>query len=236
MATAMLNARIWYHDQALSTQLNAVALDYTAEELDATVLTDTTRTRAGGHKDAQAALAGFWESVTDKQLFDQIGNNRPLLVAAGASVGDVAYGMVALHMQKSLSGEHGELLGFAITLNSGNNGPLVRGQLMENAAITSSGNGTGRQLGAPPASSRIYSGIHVTAFNGTSLDIDVESDDNSGFTSASVRDSHTQITGLTSEWIDTVGPPITDDWWRYSYTFVGTSVSLAGIIGFSTQT
>lgn len=231
MATAMLNARIWYHDQALATQLNAVALDYTAEELDATVLTDTTRTRAGGIKDAQATLAGFWESVTDKELFDQLGANKPLLVAAGASVGDVAYGMVVLNMRKSLSGEHGELLGFEIELNSGNDGPLVRGQLMENAAVTASGNGTAKQLGAvAAATNRVYSGLHCTAFNGTSLDVIVQSDDAEGFPSAVTRITHAQLTAIGSEWLSAVGP-ITDDWWRYNYVFVGTSATIAGVIG-----
>ena len=229
--TAMLNARIWYHDQALSTQLNAVALDYTAEELDATVLTDTTRKRAGGLKDAQAAIAGFWNSTEDKALFDAIGLNKPLLIAAGPTVGDVAYGMVALDGAWKLEGEHGELLGFNITLNSGNNGPLVRGQLMIDIDLTGSGNGTARQLGAvAAATNRVYSGIHVTAFDGTSLDVLVESDNVEGMGTALTRITHTQATGLTSEWLSAVGP-IADDWWRYTYTFVGTSASFAGVIG-----
>ncbi len=231
MSTAMLNARIWYDDQALSTQLNAVALDYSAEELDATVLTDTTKTRAGGLKDAQAVLAGFWNSTEDAVLFAQVGLNNPLLVAAGPAVGDVAYGMVAIDGQWSLDGEHGELLGFSITLNSGNDGPLVRGQLMINASITESGNGTAKQLGAvTAAANRVYSGLHVTAFDGTSLDVLVESDDAEGMGTAQTRITHTQAIGLTSEWSSAVGP-ITDDWWRYSYTFVGTSATFAGVIG-----
>ena len=231
MSTAMLNARIWYHDQALSTQLNAVGLDYSAEELDATVLTDTTRTRAGGIKDAQAVLAGFWNSTEDKALFDAIGLNKPLLVAAGPAVGDVAYGMVAIDGVWKLAGEHGELLGFEITLNSGNNGPLVRGQLMINIDLTGSGTGTAKQLGAvAAAANRVYSGIHVTAFDGTSLDVLVESDSLEGMGSALTRITHTRATGLTSEWSSAVGP-ITDAWWRYNYTFVGTSASFAGIIG-----
>ncbi len=231
MSTAMLNARIWYHDQALSTQLNAVALDYSAEELDATVLTDTTKVRAGGLKDAQATLAGFWNSTEDLALFDAVGLNKPLLVAAGPAVGDVAYGMVAIDGQWSLKGEHGELLGFEITLNSGNNGPLVRGQLMINIDLTGSGTGTAKQLGAvAAAANRVYSGIHVTAFDGTTLDVLVESDNLEGMGSALTRITHTQATGLTSEWSSAVGP-ITDDWWRYNYTFVGTSASFAGVIG-----
>ena len=231
MATALINARIWYHDQALATQLNAAALDYTAEMLDATVFTDTTRTRAGGTKDAQASIAGFWNSTEDAQLFAQVGLNNPLMIASGPTVGDPAYGMVALDGQWSLRGEHGELLGFEITLNTGNNGPLVRGELMIDVDLTGSDTGTARQLGAvAAATNRVYSGIHVTAFDGTSLDVLVQSDDNSGMTSAVTKITHTQATGLTSEWLSAVGP-ITDDWWRYNYTFVGTSASFAGFIG-----
>ncbi len=231
MATAMLNARIWYSRGKLATQVNAVALDYSAEELDATVLTDTTRTRAGGIKDAQAVIAGFWNTNVDAELFGTLGLNRPLLVASGPTIGDIAYGMVVHHGIWSLKGEHGELLGFEITLNSGNDGPLVRGELMIDVDLTASGNGTARQLGAvAAAANRVYSGIHVTAFDGTSLDVLVQSDDNSGMTSPATRITHTQATARTSEWLSAVGP-ITDDWWRYNYTFVGTSASFAGIIG-----
>ena len=232
MATAMINARIWYDDMELSTQANAVALDYSSEELDGTVFTDTTRTRAGGFKDAQASIAGFWNSVEDKTLFDQVAVNKPLLIASGPTVGDIAYGMVALDSQWTLSGEHGELLGFNVTLNSGNDSAvLVRGELMIDIDLTASGDGTARQLGTvAAATNRVYSGIHVTAFVGTSLDVIVQSDDLVGMGTPLTRITHAQATGLTSEWLSAVGP-ITDDWWRYNYTFVGTSASFAGIIG-----
>ncbi len=231
MATAMLNARIWYHDQALSTQLNAVALDYSAEELDATVLTDTTRTRAGGIKDAQAAIAGFWNSPEDKALFDAIGLNKPLLIAEGPTVGNVAYGMVAIDGQWSLKGEHGDLLGFEITLNSGNNGPLVRGQLAFASQISSSGNGTALNLGLVGAGQRVYSGLHVTQFDGTSLDVVIQSDGLEAFPSSLNRITFTQATGLTSQWSSLAGPIANDFWWRVNYTFVGTNVTFAVFIG-----
>ena len=227
MATAMLNARIWYHDQALSTQLNAVALDYSAEELDATVLTDTTRTRAGGIKDAQAAIAGFWNSAEDKALFDAIGLNKPLLIAEGPAQADISYGMVAIDGVWSLRGEHGELLGFEITLNSGNNGPLVRGELMIAQQVVSSGtSGTAQQLGAVSAAQRFYAGIHVTQFNATSLDVSIRSDDAVEFTTSTQQLAFAQAVGLTSEWASVAGP-ITDDWWRVTYTLVGTSATFA---------
>ena len=231
MATAMLNARIWYHDQALSTQLNAVALDYSAEELDATVLTDTTRVRAGGLKDAQAAIAGFWNSTEDKALFDAIGLNHPLLISSGPTVGDVAYGIVALEGVWSLEGEHGELLGFNITLNSGNDGPLVRGQLAFGSQISSSGNGTALELGLVAAGQRVYSGLHVTQFDGTSLDVVIQGDAESAMGSPAGHITFAQATGLTSEWGSKAGAIADDDWWRVNYTFVGTNVTFAVLIG-----
>ncbi|KKK42950.1 hypothetical protein LCGC14_3169220, partial [marine sediment metagenome] len=56
------------------------------------------------------------------------------------------------------------------------------------------------------------------------------SDNVEGMGTALTRITHTQATGLTSEWLSAVGP-IADDWWRYTYTFVGTSASFAGVIG-----
>ena len=39
-----------------------------------------------------------------------------------------------------------------------------------------------------------------------------------------------QATGLTSEWLSVVGP-ITDDWWRVDFTFVGTSATFVCVVG-----
>ena len=58
----------------------------------------------------------------------------------------------------------------------------------------------------------------------------MQSDDNSGFTSATNRITFTQATGVTSELLSVAGA-ITDDYWRLSYTIVGGSFTFAVALG-----
>ncbi len=97
-----------------------------------------------------------------------------------------------------------------------------------NVSRTSSSSGTGRQIGAVSSTQTLYAALHVISASGTSptLDVKVQSDDNSGFTSATDRITFTQATDVTSEW-GSVGGAITDDYWRITYTVGGTSPSFA---------
>jgi hypothetical protein len=63
------------------------------------------------------------------------------------------------------------------------------------------------------------------AFGGTSptLDVIVQSDDASGFPSATNRITFTQATGFTAEYATPVAGAITDDWWRVNFTIGGTA-------------
>ncbi len=230
---SMINARIWYHDQALHTQSNAVELEIGGEELDASTFPDTTKVRAGGAKEVAAQVEGLWASAQDAQMFAQVGARQAFMVSDGPTVGNVAYGFKALDVNYKpiASGEWAQLLRFSISLSNSDNAGLVRGQLMFNAAIAASGNGTARQLGLVAAGEKMYGGLHVTAFDGTTLDVILQSDDAEGMGTPTGRITFTQATGLTSEWASVAGAIANDDWWRANYTFVGTSATFALFAG-----
>ena len=147
MATAMLNARIWYDDMGLHTQANAVALESAAEELDATVLQDTTKVHAGGTLEAAAQIEGFWNSTEDATLFAEVSANHPLMVADGITVGNIAYGINGKDMKYDpfAGAQHGQLLRFSLGIaNAG--AKVVRGPLALASQISASGNGTGLKI------------------------------------------------------------------------------------------
>lgn len=98
--------------------------------------------------------------------------------------------------------------------------------MFNSAAVTASAAGTGAQLGALSATQEMHAALHVFNADGTSptLDADIESDDNSGFSSAVVRGSFAQKTDIGSEYL-TIAGAITDDWWRINFTLGGTSPS-----------
>ena len=220
MATlAFIDAVVSVDGNDLSSDGTNVTLDYSAEALEKTAFGDTTKIRQGGLKD----WAGTLEFNQD---FAASPNPDVDLFAA---VGNVAYGLNANEMQYVQPGEHGQLFRFSVSLASA--GPLVRGQLAFNSQISSSGNGTALNLGLVAAGQRIYSGLHVTQFDGTSLDVVIQGDAESAMGSPAGHITFAQATGLTSEWGSKAGAIADDDWWRVNFTFVGTNVTFAVFIG-----
>ncbi len=74
--------------------------------------------------------------------------------------------------------------------------------------------------------------MHVVAASGTTptLDMIVESDDNSGITSGVTRITFTQEVAVGAQYATAVAGPITDDWWRVGWTIGGTGPSFTVIV------
>lgn len=155
--------------------------------------------------------------------------STPLSVLpAGVTDGSLAYTFRANQLQYTpLQAQVGELA-MASLGGKARQGPVVRGTVLHppSTARTTTANGTGRQLGALTAAQSLYVALHVTAASGTSptLDIIVESDDNSGFTTPTTRATLTQVTATGWQWAAVAGA-ITDDYWRIGYTIGGTTPS-----------
>ncbi len=151
----------------------------------------------------------------------------PKSLVAGAADGSVAYLTRGTTVSYTpISGNVGELAMATTQRNA--SGVIARGLLLHpsTTARTSSSSGTGRQLGAVAAGKSLYAALHVTSASGTtpSLTVKVQSDDNSGFTSATDRITFTAATDVTYEWSSVAGA-ITDDYWRITYTISGTDPS-----------
>lgn len=101
------------------------------------------------------------------------------------------------------------------------------------ASRTATGNGTTIALTGPTTSQRLYCALHVTAWSGlTSLVVTVQSDDNSGMTSATTQMTMATATGTTSEFKSVAGYGATETHHRVVYTIVGTgSCSFTANIG-----
>ena len=117
-----------------------------------------------------------------------------------------------------------------MNISGGAAGGLTRGIIEFNSSATSSSTTTGSQLGAVSAAQRIVANLHVTTAVGSALDVIVQSDDNSGFTSPTNRITFSQATGITSQHLSLAGA-VTDDYWRLSYTIAGGSFTFAVALG-----
>ena len=219
----------WFGPYSVCGDFNAVSLDHSADILEDTTLCDDSRSRVAGLKNTTLAGEGYIDTAdggVDDIMYNQIhGSKWPLTVAPVATtVGSLAYFFDCLTGMYSPSGSIGELFGFSVTGES--TSPLVRGQVEYNDTATFSVDSTGFQLGALSAGQTLYAAIHVLSVSGTSptLDVIVQSDDNSGFTSTTDQITFTQATGVTSQ-ILSVDGAVTDDYWRFRLNIGGTSPS-----------
>jgi hypothetical protein len=123
------------------------------------------------------------------------------------------------------SGAVGEMAAFRAAARSGDGAGLIGGTVIHNQTRTTSGNGTGFQLGAVGATQRVHGALHVLSAAGTtpSLTVVVQSD-TSGFPSPTTQLSFAAKTAIGSEFLSAAGP-ITDDFWRANFTISGTSPS-----------
>lgn len=149
------------------------------------------------------------------------------------TAGDTAWLTRAIQTTyRPFGGAKGDAAMFELTLTT--NTALVQGQVSHAAAArTSTGNGTALTLTGPSSSQSLYSAVHVTAYSGLdSVVLTVESDDNSGFTSATTRITHTTFTAIGSEWKSVAGDFSTETYHRIVYTLTGTgSVTFTATLG-----
>jgi hypothetical protein len=156
----------------------------------------------------------------------------PQSLSIGSADGSVTYfGRTLATSYTPIQGAVGDLAMSAITAKT-STGPLVRGRRIHPTSVarSSTGNGTGYQLGALSASQSLYVALHVLDRTGTaSMTLSVQSDDNAGFSSATNRiTSFTAATARGYQWGSVAGA-VTDDYWRCVYTITGTGTITFGV-------
>lgn len=232
MATFTVKGRpTWLGELDMSRTANTVAVDYGADAMQSTTLSDETHANIGGLKSFGFSMDTFSDFDTvDSVLNSKVGEAVPLTFSTqSGAAGEVGYMIVARQLTHvPIAGSVGDIAGANVSGNAV--GDLARGVIEFNGATASSASSTGSQLGALSAAQELIANLHVTAAAGTTLDVLIESDDNAGFTTAVTRGTFTQVTGLTSENL-TIAGAITDDYWRITYTIAGGSFTFAVGLG-----
>jgi hypothetical protein len=134
----------------------------------------------------------------------------------------LAYLTKALACEYNQGGKHGDLNPFTAGLPV--SWPIVRGAVLhpQGTARTATGTGTSVQLGAVDSNHALYVCLHQTGFTDGSMTVKVQSDNATGFPSATDQGTFTAVTGLGGQTMKISGP-ITDDWWRVAWTISGGS-------------
>jgi len=225
---------VYVAEYDLSGDHNAISLTESGAVLDATTFGCSTRVNAGGLSDIALTGEGYWESGSgdlDAALNDVLMVHDELITIAPQTTdaGDAAKFFKSLTSTYTpMTGSVGELLKFNI--GASGRSVLANGNILANEKVTVTGNGTAYELGAVGAAEYLYGGVHVTAFDGTSIGLTIESDDNESFTSATTRITFTIASDVTAEWATPVSGAITDTWWRATWTVVGTSMDVVFVM------
>lgn len=221
----------------LSGDMNAHALEYKADILEATVFGDTAKRRTGGLMGVTSKHEGLWTGgagAVDDALFASIAAaNQPLTVCplTGAE-GELAYFFNAKMAQYSPGGKIGELLRFSVNSEGGDGSDLIRGSVALNGTKTATGNGTIYNLGAVGATQKLYAALHVTSASGgtPSLTCAVQSAATGGFGSPTTRITFGAKTAIGSEMAAPVAGAITDAYWRATWTISGSTPSFRAVL------
>lgn len=235
MAKSVLtNVRCFAVGLDLTSVSNKVELSSEVEEK------PTTNYGSGGYTEVVGGLAsaeisgeGQWEAGDDTMVDDaswaQFGGVGPWSISANnaAAVGGLAYFTKAMRADYKLGEAVGEVAPWTSTAKSA--WPLVRGQFAHppGTARTTTGTGTGLELGAVTAGRRVYAALHVLSVAGTtpSITARVESSEDDTFAAPTTRATFTATSEAGGEILRTDGTAITDTWWRVAWTISGTTPS-----------
>jgi hypothetical protein len=227
------NVRLFAGAADLTTVNNQVALSAEAESKETTAFVatgDAWHEEISGIKSASLTASGQWEatdaSKVDDDAFGNLGSVGAVSVCpATAADGSLAWLTQYNRRQYQLLGAVGDVAPWSWQAQG--SWPLVRGAVLHGpTARTATGTGTSVQLGAVSATQRLYVALHVFSVSGTtpSLTVAIQSDNATGFPSAATVTTLTAATAIGSQ-ITRVSGPITDDWFRVSYTISGTTPS-----------
>jgi hypothetical protein len=227
------NVRLFAAGADLTTVNNQVQLQAEAESKDTTAFVptgDVWHEEISGIMSASITGQGQWEagdaSKVDDMAWSTQGTVVPISVCpAGAADGALAWLSQFNRTQYQLLGQLGDVAPWSLTAQGA--WPLVRGQVLHGpTARTATGTGTAVQIGAVSSTQRLYVGLHVFSVSGTtpSLTVAIQSDNAGAFSSPTTVTTLTAATTIGSQ-ITRVAGPITDDWFRVSYTISGTDPS-----------
>lgn len=230
----------------LTPHARALSLKAAVDARDATVMLDTTRKNMPGLRVAGWDVEMFFDGPIDGALHDLMqsagtapgmGDGAAVLMTFlpdGQTEGNLSYFARSMltEMPRPLVLGDGFMQSISGVAYDGGRGPgaalVSRGVLAATRTVTAAGNGPAQQLGAlADDRDEIHLGAHVTAISGTSpvLTLIVQSDDNAGFTTPTTRATATAVSAIGAIDMPPIVGPITDTYWRVTWTLTGTTPS-----------
>ena len=233
---SLQDADIFVSGYYLSDDANAVNWSQSWAELDTTNFDSGGAVeRIAGLETGTMSVQGFWDTTALKTdfLYDLASGVSGLILTAaatGAAGGPCLFGR-GFEMSHTKGGTAGEVAKADAEFVTANPEGTVNGELLmpRTTGIAATSSTSALQLTDVDADETLYAALHVFSTGTGTIDVTIESDDNSGMTSPTTQATFTQkSTALVgqAEWQSAAGA-ITDDWWRVAYTVAGAAPSFA---------
>ena len=231
--TVLFDARIYLESADLTGWSNKIELGASAADEDITnFASGGWNERTGGEHDLDGQIEGFFEQLDvsrpDDMFWANLGSSQLALTAAPTSgaAGVLTYLSRVTAFDYQPKGNVGKVVGWSAAIHG--NWPLVRGTIMhpQGTARTTTGTGTGFQIGAVTAAQRMYCCLHVLSVSGTtpSITVSLQSSVDNTFASPTTRITFLADTALDGQALSLLGA-VTDQWWRAAWTISGTTPS-----------
>jgi len=238
---AALGVSTWVGGYDMTGDSNRLALNLSYDGLDATVFGVNTvaRDRRAGLESVAGELAGFWQAgagTIDPQAFANMNVTQPVTHTPTGAAGSVSYSYQAKDPTYRLFGQVGMMIPFtlgAIGVRGAGTASVgaVRGLVAAaKGNVSATGQlGTVVQVGAVATGQYLYAVVHCFTA-GTTITIQVQSDDNAGMSSPTTVATFPAITAAGGYWLTRVAGPITDSYWRCNVSAVTGTFNVAGAI------
>lgn len=214
--------KLYVNEFDLSGNMTSVGFECGVQGQDSTrystALTgSTSRTEDPGHTFAQLESSSLFEAGSGKidtvaaglaRASDTLITFCPLTGTAG----ERAYLLRGITTQYRSGARVGEMLRADLSARCSAN--WLPGYVLFNGSFSATGSGSAFQLGAVASGKSLYAWLHVLSGTFGSITLKVQSDDNSGFTSATDRITFSAATAVGVQYATPVAGAITDDWWR----------------------
>jgi hypothetical protein len=231
----------WAGGFDFTTELNALTMDISFDELDDTRYGHTGRARKAGLESVETQLGGLWSAGTgtpDTEIASTLATTvHPVSHTPTGTVLDVAKFYQAKHFRYSQGGPIGELYPFELNAKNAKGSGATSVGCVHGRLLVAKGNisGTGvagsvYELGAVSATQYLYAAVHTFAV-GTTFTLQIQSDTASNFPSATTQMTIGPITTTGGTWGTRVAGAITDTFWRVNVSAITGTSTVAVVVG-----
>lgn len=225
--------KILFDGYDFSGDLNSILFELEHDDHDSTAFGTEAHDHTMGMGKHSLAFSGFLnlgDSQSEGVLKAAQGSEKIVTICPeNSTVESVAYAVKSMAGKMSLGGQ---VAGMAVFSGAGisKGTAAIRGVVGAAGAKTATGDSSAINLGAVAAGKYLYGVLHCTAVSGTdtpTITVKIQSCAASNFSSGVTdRITFTAVTAVGAQWATAVAGPVTDEYWRVSWTVSGTNPSL----------